>query len=259
MPILSAVQFRPRLASCQADVLDNLRRCEPLIHRASSVGSQLVVFPELFLTGYSFMSREEAGRVCERQDGPTFRAMRAAAQDLKAYVAWGYVELGESGRLHNSAAMVDPDGSIVTRYRKVNLWGNDFLWATPGEVSAPIVRTELGRTSLVVCRDLRDKIPQNIPRTASSKKEPPLFLEQPVDLVAACVNWGKGGFPSTSWMDFAANNACTLVVANRWGEEMNGSFSQDFGHGGSAIVEKDWTVHTGGLTFGDDCVVTGIL
>jgi hypothetical protein len=60
-------------------------------------------------------------------------------------------------------------------------------------------------------------------------------------------------------MDFVANNGCTLVVANRWGEERNGSFSQDFGHGGSAVVEKDWTVHTGGLAFGEDCVVTAAI
>ena len=256
MAILSAVQFRPRLASGPADVADNMRRAEPLIHRAAALGSQLVVFPELCMTGYSFLSRDEAGRVCEKPDGPTFRAMRGVALELKAYVAWGYVEYGEGGRLHNSSTMVDPRGNRITSCRKVNLWGNDFLWATPGEEAAEVVRTELGRTSIVVCRDLRDKVPQNIPRTAS--KEPPLFGGEAVDLVAACVNWGKGGFPSTSWMDFVANNACTLVVANRWGEERNGSFSQDFGHGGSAVVEKDWTVHTGGLAFGEDCVVTAV-
>jgi predicted amidohydrolase len=255
MTIISAVQFRPRLASCMADVQDNFRRCEPLIHNVYSLGSQVVVFPELFLTGYSFLNRYEAGRVCEKEDGPTFRSMRKVAIELKAYVAWGYVEIGDGGQLYNSASMVDPSGQIVTRYRKVNLWGNDFLWATPGADPAPVVETEVGRTSIVVCRDLRDKIPRNIPRKAS-QSDPSLFSDQPVDLVAACVNWGKGGFPSTSWMDFAANNGCTLVIANRWGEEKNGSFSQDFGHGGSAVIEKDWTVHTDGLTFGADCVIT---
>ncbi len=256
MAILSAVQFRPRFATCAADVSDNLRRVEPLVHRASVVGSQLIVFPELFLTGYSFLSKDEAGRVCERADGPTFRSMRGIAAQLKAYVAWGYVESSD-GRLHNSATLVGPDGAVLAATRKVNLWGNDFLWATPGVEPAPVVRTELGRASVVVCRDLRDKVPSNIPRTAA-RREPALFGGQAVDLVAACVNWGDGGFPSTSWMDFAANNSCTLAVANRWGEEKNGSFTQDFGQGGSAVVEGDWTVHTGGLAFGEDCVVTAV-
>lgn len=257
MSVLSAVQFKPRLASCQADVLDNFRKCEPLIHQAHTVGSQFLVFPELFLTGYSFMSMEEAGRVCERQDGPTFRAMRRVAQDLKSYISWGYVRLGESGKLYNSATMVDPNGSVITQYDKINLWGNDFLWATPGELAAPIVETELGKISIIICRDLRDKIPQNIPRIASRNES--LFSDQQVDIVAVCANWGKSGFPSTSWMDFSVNNQCTLVLANRWGEEINDTFRQDFGQGGSVIVEKNWKVHTSGLVFGEDCVVTAVM
>ena len=254
MAILSAVQFRPRLATSHADVKDNLRRCEELFHAAARMGSEMVVCPELFLTGYSFLSKEQAGMVCERQDGPTFRAMRGVALELKAYVSWGYVEVGNDGSLYNSATLVGPDGSILTSYRKVNLWGNDFLWARPGSSSAPVVETEFGSTSIVVCRDLRNKIPDNIPRTAS--KGVPLFGTQKVDLVAASVNWGKSGYPSTSWMDFVADNKCVLVVANRWGEEQNKNYVQDFGQGGSIIVEPDWSCHTGGADFGRDCVVT---
>jgi len=220
------------------------------------MGSQLIVCPELFATGYSFLNREQAGMVAERADGPTFRTMRAVAIELKAYVSWGYIE-HDHGDLFNAATLVGPDGVLLSQYRKVNLWGNDFLWAKPGLNSAPIVQTELGRMSIVVCRDLRNKIPQNIPRTAS--KSVPLFDDQPIDIVAASVNWGKGGYPSTSWMDFAVDNGCTLVIANRWGEERNGKFTQDFGQGGSIIIEKNWTCHTGGASFGEDCVVTGVI
>jgi len=176
--------------------------------------------------------------------------------ELKAFVSWGYVEF-DGGNLYNSAALVGPDGLLLSQYRKVNLWGNDFLWATPGFNSAPIVQTELGRLSIVVCRDLRNKIPSNIPRVAG--KSVPLFDDQPLDIVAASVNWGKSGFPSTSWMDFVADNRCTLVVANRWGDERNGSFHQDFGQGGSIIIEKTWKCHAEGADFGKDCVVTAAL
>jgi predicted amidohydrolase len=253
MHILSAIQFRPRLATCLADVQDNFRKCESLIQRARDVGSSLIVFPELALTGYSFLSPEEAGRVGERRDGLTYRAMASVASDLKAYVAWGYVEF-DGGKLYNSSSLVDPDGRIVSRSRKLNLWGNDFLWATPGSGVPAVAETDLGLLSLSICRDLRDKVPQNVPRTAS--REPGMFKGRPVDIVAACTAWGKGGFPSTTWMDFAVNNSCTLVVANRWGEERSGSFVQDFGHGGSAIIRPDWRVQTGGLAFGEDCVVS---
>lgn len=254
MNILSCIQYRPRLASCPADVSDNVRRSADLLHEAGRLGSQLIVFPELAFTGYSFLSRDQAAAVSEAFDGPTFRAMRGVAVELKAYVAWGYVESSE-GKLHNACSMVGPDGTLLSSYRKINLWGNDFLWASPGREPAPIVPTELGRTSVIICRDLRDKIPTNIPVMAS-KKPQPLWKAQRVDVVAACLNWGKGGFPSTTWMDFAADNECTLAVANRWGEEENGTFRQNFGQGGSCVIRPDWSVHTGGLHFSQDCVVS---
>jgi predicted amidohydrolase len=186
--------------------------------------------------------------------------MQSAAMELKAYVSWGYIE-SDGARLYNSAILVGPDGKLLTSYRKVNLFSSDFLWAKPGDKSAPIIKTELGRMGIVVCRDLRDKIPKNIPRTASS--DPALFDGQRVDIVAASTNWGKGGFPATTWMDFVADNKCTLVATNRWGKETNeeehGEYVQDFGQGGAAIIEPDWTVHIDGLIFRQDCVVTAAL
>jgi predicted amidohydrolase len=254
MAILSAVQFCPTLARSMAEVANNYRRCEPLIHRAIQLGSQFIAFPELAFTGYSFQSRDEAALVCEAPNGPTFRFMQGVAQEAQAYVSWGYVET-DGANLYNSATLVDPKGKVLTTYRKINQFSSDFLWCTPGVESAPVVETEFGSTSIVVCRDLRDKIPLNIPRVAS--KNVPLFGTQKLDLVAASVNWGKGGYPANSWMDFVANHRCTLIIANRWGKE-EGSFGykQDFGQGGSIIIEPSWKCHTGGIAFGQDCVVT---
>jgi predicted amidohydrolase len=257
--IISTVQFRPRLATCPADVGDNFRRIDPLLCQVMETGSQFVVFPELFLTGYSFLKWEEAARVAEIFDGSTFKAMRAFAIRAKAYVTWGYPEADGTGRLYNSCTMVSPDGEIVTKYRKINLWGNDYFWATSGEEAAPIVQTEFGLTSVIICRDLRDKIPSNIPRLAaeSGKRH---YEGRRVDIVAASTDWGKGGFPSTTWIDFATNNRCVLVVANRWGDEHGSySFVQDFGQGGIAVIEPGKKVHINGIQFSSDCVVTAVL
>ena len=71
------------------------------------------------------------------------------------------------------------------------------------------------------------------------------------------MNWGKSGYPSPSWMDFVADNKTTLIVANRWGEEEGSNgYKQDFGQGGSIIIEPDWKCHTGGMIFNSNCVVT---
>lgn len=255
MLIVSAVQYKPNLARSNADVRNNFRNLEPLIHDVWKTGSQLVVFPELFLTGYSFLNPIEAALASEKSDGPTFREMRSLATELKSYVAYGFVE-SHDNKLYNSCITLSPDGRVVLAYRKINLWGNDFLWATPGERKPGVFRTDFGVLSTIICRDIKLKIPDNIPRVAGSD---PFYDSDKPDIIAACTNWGKGGFPSTSWMDFASNHKCTLVLANRWGLEENGNFSLDFSHGGSAIIEPDWKVHTSGLKFNDNCVVTAIL
>lgn len=258
MIIASAVQFKPRLARSSAEVRDNFRRCEGMIYNeVANLGSQIVVFPELAFTGYSFMSPDEAVVASEAWDGSTYRSMQEVAVSLNTYVAWGYIE-NDRGTLYNAATVIDPNGKAIVRHRKMNLWGNDFLWASPGRKTADVVQTEIGNLSVVICRDLRDKVPNNIPRLASD--EPPVFPGMKPSIVAACVNLGKGGFPSTSWMDFAANNSCVLVVANRWGKEEGSiGFTQDFGHGGSAIIDTNWKVHVNGLKFDADCVVSTVL
>lgn len=258
--IISVIQYRPRLAKCKADVKDNVMKCEPLVVQALERGSSLLVFPELCMTGCMFRSRDEAWRIAEDvENNPgdciSFNAMRDIASGLKAYVAWGFPEL-KNGKLFNSAMIIEPSGQVISYCQKLNLWGSDFMWATPGTVLPNIVETELGKISVIVCRDMLDQIPTKVPRAEPMKG---LFKSQPVDIVAGCANWGKGAFPANSWMDFAFDNSCTLAISNRWGDEDNEGYEQSFGKGGSAVIESNWKIHTGGLEFGQDCVVTAIL
>ncbi len=254
-PILAAVQSCPRFATSPADVTDNFRRAAPLLKKAASLGASLVVMPELCLTGYSFLGEDEAAMVAEPADGPTFRAFRAFATSADCYVAYGFVE--DSGtNLHNSAAVIAPTGELVLLSRKCFLAGTDYLWATPSKEEPPIVQTALGLMSAVVCRDLKNDHP--------AKGEGGLFGGKRVELVAGLTNWGKGFFPSSKWVEFAQENACVLVVSNRWGSESNisaahGEHVAEFGQGGTAIIEPGGKVHIGGLIFGKDCVVAARL
>lgn len=252
--IAAAVQFRPRFARCRADVQNNIRLSEALVHDAWKVGANLVVFPELAMTGYSFLSRDEAAQVAEPAGtGVTSKAMALVASELKAHVVWGMVESYDDS-LFNSAAVASPDGTVAILSRKLNLWGNDFLWATPSPDPPTTIQTEFGGLTALVCRDLRGKKPKNRPRVASSDLVP---LE--ATIIAAPVNWGGGGFPAVTWMDLVSSSGRPLVVADRWGVEENGDFSNDFGNGGSIIIEPSWKTHTGGLKFKSDCVVSARL
>ncbi len=253
--IFASVQFRPSFATSRAEVKENLRRCEGLLDQAGALGAELIAFPELAATGYSFLNENQASSVAEGRDGLTAQFMSDAARELQAYISWGFVE-ADGNKLYNSASMAGPDGKVLLTSRKLNLWGNDFLWASPGRFAPPVIQTDLGALSSIVCRDVKNKIPGNVPRLAAST---PLFGDLKPDVVTLHVNWGKGGFPATPWMDFVADNDCTVLVANRWGVEKNSHFEQDFGHGGSTIIDKDWKVYTSGLVFNRDCVVHAII
>jgi predicted amidohydrolase len=137
---------------------------------------------------------------------------------------------------------MSPEGSWVS-YRKINLFGNDFLWAHPGRANPPVVSTPYGKVGLLVCRDVRDK----------SDKLDSFYEPGDAKIVAFSANWGKGGFPAVTWMDFAKDNKTTLVVANRYGLESH----NDFGFGGSCIISPEGVVSVRGLQWGADCIVMG--
>lgn len=254
---VAAVQFAPVFG----DKEGNLRRIAQLVAKAVQVGARAIVLPELCTTGYSFLSKAAAAEVAEivGPGGRTLTVMERLAAHYNVAIAWGMVEVDQGSRgLYNAQVLVTPHDGWVS-YRKANLWGNDFIWATPGRGSPPVLRTSFGRSpgqppsfmdkfvtsrfGLLICRDVRDK----------ARGIPDLYEKGDADVVLLSANWGRGGFPAVAWMDFVHDNGMPLVVANRHGEESH----NDFGPGGSCIIQADGTVITDGLVMGQDCIVTG--
>jgi predicted amidohydrolase len=132
------------------DVAENVRRAHEVIARARDDGADLVVFPELSLTGYALGDVTED--VALAVDDPLVAGLAAATDDIAVVV--GCVE---SGRVHNydSALFLD-GGAVVHVQRKTHLptygrW-EEHKYFTAG----PSVRafdTRLGRTALLICND----------------------------------------------------------------------------------------------------------
>jgi predicted amidohydrolase len=115
-------------------------------------GADLVLLPELWPNGgFSYDSWEETA---QSLDGEVVSALRAATCDLGAVVHMGsFVERDEAGRLFNTSVLLDRDGSILTTYRKVHLFG--FGEGEPKLMTAgdgPVVHDTFG---LATCYDLR--------------------------------------------------------------------------------------------------------
>lgn len=120
------------------------------IRSAVAAGSDVVVLPELVLSGYCFDSVAEARSLAVARDWDGFDDWARLAPD--AVVVAGFAELGEDGRLYNSAVLLH--GGERVFYRKVHLWDREKLFFTPGSDAAPVVDTALGRIAVMVCYDL---------------------------------------------------------------------------------------------------------
>ncbi len=152
------------LAQVQPTTLDkqaNLARFDEVLEQAASHGAQLVVFPELALTGYA--CGDAFFEVAEPIPGPSTDHIAATASRLGLHVIWGMPERGLPGVLHNSAVLVGPEGHIGT-WRKHTLPGHatdeggagafpDRRFFRAGTRSQ-VFDTAIGRIGMMVCYDI---------------------------------------------------------------------------------------------------------
>lgn len=248
MARVASVQFAPVMGA----KLENLRRLALLVKEAAQKGAKLIVLPELATGGYSYMNAEQARRDAEviNPEGTTMKVMLRLAKGFGVHLVWGMVEEDPGTKqLHNAQVLVSPDG-FYTSYRKINRWGNDFLWATPGASNPPIANLDLDgstvKVGLLICRDVRDK---------KDDAWTDFYEKGDADVVCLSANWGDGGFPAVTWMDFVESNGAALIVSNRYGKEA----PNNFGEGGICVIQKDGTVHCDGLLWDRDCIVVAEL
>ena len=131
----------------------NLERALALLDDAPA--ADLILLPELWTCGYFTFERYE--RDSEPADGPTVRAMAAAARERNCHVLTGsFVERGGE-RLFNTSVLLGPDGAALARYRKMHLFGyqsREQQLLTPGD-EVVVAPTPWGAAGLATCYDLR--------------------------------------------------------------------------------------------------------
>ena len=142
-----------QIAPTVGDPAGNSRLTREAIAEAVAAGARLVLLPELATSGYVFESVDEARACAEPADGPALRGWAEEAARGDAVVVGGFCELGEDGKLFNSAAVVDGNG-VVAVYRKIHLWDREKLFFEAGSEPAPVVETRIGKVGVCVCYDL---------------------------------------------------------------------------------------------------------
>lgn len=147
-----------RIASIQFEAGDrpkaeNLARAEALIERVER--ADLILLPEIWNIGYFSFDRYAAES--ESLEGETVARLRALARRQRCYLfAGSFVEKNHRG-YQNTSALLDPDGEIVSAYRKIHLFGytsEEAKLLTPGE-EVVTATTAFGRVGISTCYDLR--------------------------------------------------------------------------------------------------------
>jgi N-carbamoylputrescine amidase len=143
---------------CTDDPGRNLATAERLIRRAARDGASLVCLPELFRSLY-FCQTEDHARfaLAEPIPGPTTRALGALARRLRVVVVGSVFERRAPGVYHNTAAVLDADGSLAGLYRKMHIPDDPLYYEkfyfTPGDLGFRAVPTRVGRVGTLVCWD----------------------------------------------------------------------------------------------------------
>lgn len=119
--------------------------------RADGANVDLLVLPELFATGYTFASREEAASLAEPADGPTADFLRALAATTGGIVVAGFAE-SDGGKLYNSSLVVRAD-AIVGTYRKMHLFNREKLWFDPGDRAPRVYEAAGVAFAVMICFD----------------------------------------------------------------------------------------------------------
>ncbi|MCE5245183.1 MAG: carbon-nitrogen hydrolase [Syntrophobacteraceae bacterium] len=143
---------------CTADREENLGRGAAGIRRAAEGGAQLAVLPELHGTPYFCQSEfVEHFDLAEPVPGPTTEWLGGLARQLRIAIVGSVFERRAPGIYHNTAVVIDRDGSLAGRYRKMHIPDDpsyyEKFYFTPGDLGFQPVQTSVGKLGVLVCWD----------------------------------------------------------------------------------------------------------
>jgi N-carbamoylputrescine amidase len=144
--------------ACSPDTNENLKNAMDSIRAASKQGAQIICLPELFLTQY-FCQTEDPKKfsLAEPLLGPTSTTLSNLAKDLQVVLIVPLFEKRTQGIYHNTAIVIDADGSIAGTYRKMHIPNDpcffEKFYFTPGDTGFRCFSTRYGKVGVLICWD----------------------------------------------------------------------------------------------------------
>ncbi|MBN1653500.1 MAG: carbon-nitrogen hydrolase family protein [Deltaproteobacteria bacterium] len=208
----------------------NLERLITYLHSAAEEGADLIVTPELSLSGYSYPSTDAIRKVAETVPGKATARVAAIARCFGCFICVAMAERDDNrGRVYNSVVAIDRQGDIVARHRKFTA---ERAWASAGTTLAnSIFDTPWARIGLLICSDSYYGI---LPRAMAA---------QGAELLLVPANWPPGNLdPREVWSARARENHMFIAINNRTGKDLKmdcaTAVSEVIAPDGNAIMEE---------------------
>ncbi len=144
--------------SCAADPQENMRKTAQLIRQAAEKGAQIVCLQELFRSLY-FCDLEDYQNflLAESIPGPSTETLGALAKELNIVIVASLFEKRAEGLYHNTAAVLDADGSYLGKYRKMHIPDDpgfyEKFYFTPGDLGYKVFDTKYAKIGVLICWD----------------------------------------------------------------------------------------------------------
>lgn len=215
--------------SCSSSTEANREKAIAGIREAAAKGANIVCLQELFGSLY-FCDKEayEPFQLAEPVPGPTTSLIQAVAKELGVVVIASLFEKRAEGLYHNTAAVIDADGSYLGMYRKMHIPDDpayyEKFYFTPGDLGFKSFQTAFGTLGVLICWD--QWYPEAARLTALTGAE---ILFYPT-----AIGWADGEDPAvnsiqhSAWetiqRSHAVANGIPVVSVNRVGHEGNQTF-----------------------------------
>jgi len=146
-----------QIASRVGDKEANIKTMEKTITQAKRKGANLIIFPELALTGY--VVRDLVYELAEPvPNGPSIQQILKVTKKQNVHIIFGMIErsIKAAAILHNTAVLVGPNG-FIGKYQKMHLPTHSVFeekrYFRPG-YQTPVFETEIGKLGLIICYDI---------------------------------------------------------------------------------------------------------
>ncbi len=234
--------------SCSDNLEENFDKTVDYIKQAASQGAEIICTQELFKSRYFCQVVDSSlfGLAEEINDQTTtMQRLCTLAADLKIVIIASLFEKRASGLYHNTAVVIDADGSYLGKYRKNHIPDDpgyyEKYYFTPGDLGYPVFRTRYADVGILICWD--QWFPEAA-RLVAMKGAEIIFIPTAIGYTPSDTSNVQGSDYNEAWLTVqqghAVANSCYLAAVNRVGFEGTAANNSGINFWGQSFISNPY-------------------